>query len=254
MVQRRPPLRRSNRRTLSQNFIHDAGVVAQMCDLLAGSSLPVLDLGAGAGAITRELVRRGHQVTAVELDPHWASVLRRRFGGSVHVVRADMLGFTFPNEPHNVVSNVPYSITTELLRTLLRQPAWQVAVLMVQWEVARKRAGATMLTAAWWPWYDITLVRRVPAHAFRPRPRVDSGLLRLERRAAALLSDSDRRDYQRFVEVVFTGQGAGLGRILRRHVPRPAMLHWAREHDVDLRGLPRDLSVRQWVALYRAAA
>jgi 23S rRNA (adenine-N6)-dimethyltransferase len=253
-VPRRSPSRPSNRRTLSQNFIHDTNVVIQMCDLLAGSSLPVLDLGAGAGAITSELVRRRHQVTAVELDPHWTSVLRRRFGGSVHVVRADMLRFRFPSEPYNVVSNVPYSITTDLLRTLLQQSAWQVAVLMVQWEVARKRAGASMLTAAWWPWYDITLVRRVPAGAFRPRPRVDSGLLRVERRATALLPDSDRHDYRRFVGAVFTGPGAGLGGIVRRHVPRSTMLRWAREHDVDLRGLPRDLSVRQWVALYRAAA
>jgi 23S rRNA (adenine-N6)-dimethyltransferase len=253
-VPRRSPSRPSNRRTLSQNFIHDTNVVIQMCDLLAGSSLPVLDLGAGSGALTSELVRRGHLVTAVELDPRWASVLHRRFGDSVRVVRADVLRFRFPGEPYNVVSNVPYSITTDLLRTVLRQPAWQVAVLMVQWEVARKRAGASMLTAAWWPWYDITLVRRVPAGAFRPCPRVDSGLLRVERRGAALLPDSDRRDYQRFVEAVFTGRGAGLGGIVRRHVPRPTMLRWAREHDVDLRGLPRDLSVRQWVALYRAAA
>lgn len=152
-----------------------------------------------------------------------------------------------------MVSNVPYSITTDLLRTLLQQSAWQVAVLMVQWEVARKRAGASMLTAAWWPWYEITLVRRVSAGAFRPRPRVDSGLLRVERRTTALLPDSDRHDYRRFVEAVFTGPEAGLGGIVRCHVPRSTMLRWAREHDVDLSGLPRDLSVRQWVALYRAA-
>lgn len=251
---RKSPSRPSNRRTLSQNFLHDARVIGQMCDLLAGSSLPVLELGAGAGAITRELVRRGYQVTAVELDPHWTYVLQRRFGDSVHVVRADMLRFRFPGEPYNVVSSVPYSITTDLLRTLLRQPGWQVAALMVQWEVARKRAGASMLTAAWWPWYDVTLVRRVPAHAFRPRPRVDGGLLRLQRRAVCLLPESERRGYQRFVETVFVGQGTGLGRILRRHVSRATMLRWAREHDVDLRGLPRDLTVRQWVALYRAAA
>ena len=251
---RRSPSRPSNRRVLSQNFIHDARVVTQMCELLDGSSLPVLDLGAGAGAVTNELVRRGHHVTAVELDPHFTSVLRRRFGNSVRVVRADMLRFAFPSEPYNVVSNVPYSITTELLRTLMRQSAWQVAVLMVQWEVARKRAGASMLTAAWWPWYDIELIRRVPAGAFRPRPRVDSGLLRLQRRTSALLPDSDRRDYQRFVEAVFTGRGAGLGKILRRRTSRPAMVRWARDHDVDLGGLPRDLSVRQWVALFRATA
>ena len=83
---RRSPSRPSDRRNLSQNFIHDTSVVAQMCDLLAGPSLPVLDLGAGVGAVTSGLMRRWHQVTAGVLDPHWTAVLRRWFGGSVHVV------------------------------------------------------------------------------------------------------------------------------------------------------------------------
>lgn len=251
---RRSHPRPSNRRELSQNFLHDARVAKQMCDLLDGSTLPIFELGAGAGALTDELVRRGHRVTAVELDPHWASVLRRRFGASVQVVRADMLRLRLPGESHNVVSNVPYSITTDLLRTLFRQRTWEVAVLMVQWEVARKRSGSTMLTASWWPWYDVTLVRQVPARAFRPVPRVDCGVLRIERRVTALLPASERPGYQHLVRAVFTGRGAGLAGILRHYLPRSAMRQWALENGVDLSGLPRDLSDRQWVALYRAAS
>jgi 23S rRNA (adenine-N6)-dimethyltransferase len=125
---------------------------------------------------------------------------------------------------------------------------------MVQWEVARKRSGASMLTASWWPWYEITLVRRVPARAFRPVPRVDGGLIRIERRTAELLPESDRHEYQRLVHAVFTGRGVGLKGILRRHLTGAAMRRWAQGQDVDLTGLPRDLSARQWVALYRAAS
>lgn len=92
------------------------------------------------------------------------------------------------------------------------------------------------------------------AHAFRPVPHVDSGLLRIERRPAGWLPDSERLDYQHFVEAVFTGPGAGLGAILRHHLPRATMRRWAREHGVNLAGLPRDLTARQWVAMYRGAA
>lgn len=251
---RRSHPRPSTRRELSQNFLHDAHVAKQVCDLLVGSRLPVVELGAGAGAVTSELVRRGHRVTAVELDSHWATVLRRRFGTSIDVVRADILRFRFPGHPHNVVSNVPYAITTDVLRTLFRQNAWEVAVLMVQWEVARKRSGPTMLTASWWPWYGVTLVRRVPARAFQPVPRVDSGVLRVERRAVAMLPTEERPGYQRFVQAVFTGRGAGLAGILRHHLPRQTMRRWAQEHGVDLTGLPRDLTASQWVALYRATS
>jgi 23S rRNA (adenine-N6)-dimethyltransferase len=251
---RRSLPRRSSRRELSQNFLHDRGVARRICHLLGGSPLPVLDLGAGAGALTGELVRRGHRVTAVELDPRWAGALRRRYGPTVPVVRADMLRFRFPAEPHNIVSSVPYSITTAVLRRLLELDDWQVAVLMVQWEVARKRSGATMLTASWWPWYQVELIERVPARAFRPVPAVDSGVLRIRRRKGALLPDAERRDYQRFVAAVYTGRGAGLAGILRPYLGRTELRHWAREHDVNLAGLPTDLSARQWVALYRAAS
>ncbi|HEX6198358.1 MAG TPA: 23S ribosomal RNA methyltransferase Erm [Jiangellaceae bacterium] len=252
-----PDIRRARgatRRQLSQNFLHDRRVVHELCDELAGSSLPVIELGAGSGAVTGELVRRGVAVTAVELDPRWASTLRRRFGGSVRVVQTDMLRFRFPDEPHNVVSNVPYSITTALLRHLLVQRSWQAAVLMVQWEVARKRSGSSLLTASWWPWYDIALVRRVPAGAFRPVPRVDSGVLRIVRRTDPLIPDGRRRAYQHFVATVFTGRGGRLAGALARRLPRTRVRRWMREYDVDPAALPRDLTARQWVALYELAS
>ena len=97
--------------------------------------------------------------------------------------------------PHHVVSNVPFGITTPLLRHLLDQRAWTTAVLMLQWEVARKRAavgGTTLLTASWWPWYAFELAGRVPAAAFRPRPSVDAGILVLRRRDRPLLDDAER--------------------------------------------------------------
>jgi 23S rRNA (adenine-N6)-dimethyltransferase len=246
-----PKTARAKRRQLSQNFLHDRRVVHALCDELGGSSLPVTELGAGSGAVTGELVRRGLAVTAVELDARWARTLRRRFGSSVRVVQTDMLRFRFPAEPHNVVSNVPYSITTALLRRLLQEVRWETAVLMMQFEVARKRAGSSSLTASWWPWYDITLVRRVPASAFRPVPNVDSGIMRLRRRPSPWLSDDQRRSYQRFVDAVFTGRGAGLGGILRAHVSRAEARRWLRDHDVSPAALPRELTAPQWASLYR---
>jgi 23S rRNA (adenine-N6)-dimethyltransferase len=245
---------RTTRRDLSQNFLRDRRVAADLCAPVAASPLPVVELGAGAGAVTAELVRLGHEVTAVEVDPRLVGVLRRRFGGSVRVVQADMLRFRLPRTRYNVVSNVPYSITTSLLRTLLASPGWEVAALMVQWEVARKRTGGTVLSASWWPWFDIDLVRRVPARAFRPVPRVDSGILRITRRTDSVLPEADRAAYQRLVAAVFTGRGSGLAGILRAHLPRGELRRWLRAHDVSPVALPRDLTSDQWLSLYRAVS
>jgi 23S rRNA (adenine-N6)-dimethyltransferase len=109
------------------------------------------------------------------------------FGPRVRVVHDDMLRFRLDGV-HHVVSNVPFGITTPVLRHLLAQRAWSTAVLLLQWEVARKRAavgGTTLLTASWWPWYEFALAGRVPSTAFRPRPGVDGGILVVGRRPAA---------------------------------------------------------------------
>ena len=141
------------RHELGQNFLVDRRVVARIAALVPPG--PVLELGAGDGALTRQLAVRAGDVTAVELDPGRVAGLRRALGRRVHVVQADMLRVR-PAVP-NVVSNVPFGITTPVLRHLLRQRAWTTAVLLLQWEVARKRAavgGTTLLTASWWPWYE----------------------------------------------------------------------------------------------------
>lgn len=254
----------SQRRQLSQNFLRDRRVAAELVDLLDPAGIPVVELGAGDGAITRHLVARGHDVTAVELDPRWAGVLRQRFvpgrpvadgSGTIRVVQTDMLRFRFPRDPYQVISNVPYSITTLLLRVLFAEQGWSTAVLMVQWEVARKRAGrtgSTMLTASWAPWYDVELVSRVPAQAFRPVPRVHSGVLRVTRRAEPLLPSSELRRYQQFVESVFTGKGAGLAGVLRPYFTKARLRRWATENGAQQALLPKDLHPAQWASLYRA--
>ncbi|GAA3396389.1 23S ribosomal RNA methyltransferase Erm [Cryptosporangium minutisporangium] len=238
---------------LGQNFLVDPRVVRNLVDLVPRGAGRVVELGAGAGALTAALVDAGHRVVAVELDPRRAATLQRRFGDRVEVVRGDLLRFREP-EPHHVVSNVPFGITTPLLRHLLGQRAWGTAVLLVQWEVARKRAAAgatTMLTATWWPWYTFTLAGRVPARAFRPVPSVDGGVLVLQRRGTPLVEYAERAAYQALVRRVFTGRGAGVGAILRGMAPGRVVTRWLDAHGVLPTTLPGRLTAQEWAALYR---
>lgn len=235
------------RRELAQNFLVDSRLAHRV---IAAVDLPeptdVLELGAGGGAITGPLVRAGHRVTAFEIDPQWTARLRRRCP-EARIVRGDMLDLRFPRSCRAVLGNLPYSRTTAILRRLLAEPSWSRAALLVQWEVARKRAnGATLLNASWAPWYEFHLRGRVPAHAFRPVPVVDGGILRIDRRARPLLATAETAAYQRFVQAVFTGRGRGLAGILRnitgnRTAALPRSLSQA---------LPKDLSTDDWVWLY----
>ncbi len=135
------------------------------------------------------------------------------------VVPADFLKYPLPRAPHVIVGNLPFHLTTATLRRILHGPGWTDAVLLVQSEVARRRAavgGATMMTAQCWPWFEFGLVRRVSASSFRPQPSVDRGLMTISRRADPLVDAVDRFRYQAMVRQVFTGRGHGIAHILGR--------------------------------------
>jgi 23S rRNA (adenine-N6)-dimethyltransferase len=238
------------RHELGQNFLVDSRVVARIAGLVPSG--PVLELGAGDGALTRQLAARPGPVTAVELDPGRVTSLRRAFGDRVRVVHADMLRFRL-DDAHHVVSNVPFGITTPVLRHLLGQRAWASAVLLLQWEVARKRAavgGTTLLTASWWPWYEFSLAGRVPSVAFRPRPGVDGGILVMRRREKALVEPAERPVYQQLVRQAFSGDR--LLPAVRRSLPDAR--GWLLAQDLDPAVRPRDLTAEQWASLYRVLA
>ncbi|MCK1796676.1 23S ribosomal RNA methyltransferase Erm [Streptomyces sp. XM4193] len=247
---------RPGRHELGQNFLVDPAVIGDLLDAVAATSGPLVEIGAGDGALTLPLERLGRPLTAVEIDDRRSARLRRRTTASTAVVTADFLEWPMPRTPHVLVGNLPFHRTTAMLRRVLHAPRWTDAVLLLQWEVARRRAGvggATMMTAQWWPWYEFRLLRRVPAAAFRPRPGVDGGLLTVTRRTVPLVPDAERERYQEFVRRVFTGRGRGLAEILTAAgdgVPVRHVRSWLGQQRLAPTALPKHLSARQWADLF----
>ena len=206
MSARRRTNRDWRRRRLGQNFLDPATAdqIVDQAGFLPGEL--VIEVGAGAGALTRALARRALRVVAVEPDPHWARRLRDQMVGSrTQVVASDFLTIAPPREPFRIVGSLPFGRTTDILRRLLDDPATSLrrADVIVQWEVALKRAAtppATLLSTAWAPWWEMHLARRIPATSFRPVPRVDAGLLTITRRDPPLLPVTMARQYAAFVQ------------------------------------------------------
>jgi 23S rRNA (adenine-N6)-dimethyltransferase len=146
----------------------------------------VLDLGAGLGAVTRALAASGAQVIAVERDERIAGKLAGRMVGHplVTVVTGDALTIPLPRRSYRVVANIPFSITTPLLRRLIGSRL-VAADLVVEHAAGRRLAAPAppgrRELAGWQRRYRFSLGPVLPARLFQPPPPVNAVVLRLRR-------------------------------------------------------------------------
>jgi 23S rRNA (adenine-N6)-dimethyltransferase len=188
------------RRSHGQNFLVDPEVVDRLLERLnLRADELVVDVGAGTGALAIPLARAGASVLAIERDRRWAAELQQRVeragvAGRVQIRRADLREVPWPRRPHRVVASPPYALTTRLLSRLLDEPRRGPyrADLLLQWEVARKRAAqppTNLRSAAWAPWWNFELGEQVPRQAFRPIPATGSAWLTITRRDPPVLPE-----------------------------------------------------------------
>jgi 23S rRNA (adenine-N6)-dimethyltransferase len=130
----------SGRHELGQNFLTDRPTVEHIVALAGRTHGPIIEWGTGDGALTIPLARLGRPIEGIELDPRRAARLQRRVGPHVCISEGDILRHA-PPAGCTIVSNVPFHVTTPVLRHLLAATSWHDAILITQWEVARKRAG-----------------------------------------------------------------------------------------------------------------
>ena len=191
-------------RALGQNFVVDPNTVRRVVRLAGVEpGEHVVEVGAGIGALTLALVDAGAEVTAVELDRHLLPVLGEVLAGTdprPTVVHADALDLDWPAllagaDRWHLVANLPYNVATPLVLDLLDQvPAIDRMLVMVQREVGERLSAVPGTKAYGIPsvkvayWAEAAMVGRVAANVFWPKPKVESALVRIERRPAPATS------------------------------------------------------------------
>jgi len=186
------------RKGLGQNFLVDDAALQRIvtaADLTAEDI--VLEIGPGPGTLTRLLVERVRRVLVVEIDPNMIGLLQEVLGDArnLEIIQGDILALSAEDladrlhlaggETYKVVANLPYYITSAVLRHLLEaSPQPSCLIVTVQEEVARRivaRPGDMSILAVSVQLYGIPrIVARIPAGAFYPAPKVDSAVLRVD--------------------------------------------------------------------------
>lgn len=180
------------KKSLGQNFLVDDNICRKIVDAVdAGPGDRVVEIGPGQGALTRFLDATGAEVLALEKDVELAGLLEGRFRNVV-VQSGDALDFDWDGLAPDLAAgarlklcgNLPYNVASRLIWDLVSMVGhYERAVFMVQWEVggrltAEPGTKAYGALTAWVRNYAETrMLFKVPPSVFRPRPKVDSGVV-----------------------------------------------------------------------------
>ncbi len=192
------------KKSWGQNFLLDQRVLQRLAEATgAGPERPVIELGAGLGALTYWLLSRGGRVMAIERDREIVPHLKRALAWSdgLRIVEADAARIDWAQwhaelgAPVTVAGNLPYQLSSRILVSLAdAAPHVERAVVLLQREVAERLAAEAgsrtfgLLSVLVQRRFDVELLFDVPPNAFLPRPKVTSTAVRL---SAARLLDRD---------------------------------------------------------------
>lgn len=261
----------SPRKSLGQNFLIEPAIANRIVAAadLAPSDI-VLEIGPGPGMLTERLAGAAAHVVAAEIDRQMVGLLHAELGDVVNltIVRADILesdpgalAAQGGNGPYKVVANLPYYITSPVLRHLLeaeRPPV--LAVLMVQKEVAERicaRPGEMSILAVSVQFYARpTLLFAVPAGAFHPRPKVESAVLRLDVLSTPAVADVEPAHFFKVVRAGFGQKRKQLANSLSTGLalPKEQIAALLRAVDIDPARRAETLSLDEWGRLVRELA
>ncbi|MDY4214011.1 MAG: 16S rRNA (adenine(1518)-N(6)/adenine(1519)-N(6))-dimethyltransferase RsmA [Eubacteriales bacterium] len=208
-------------KTLGQNFLIDKNVLNK---IVSASELNenscVLEIGPGAGTLTRRLAETGARCTAVEIDKALLPILGETLAGfdNFNLINSDILKVDlkklikdeFDNKPFHVIANLPYYITTPIIMQILESRLPVVSMtLMVQKEVAdrmcatcgSKEYGALSVAVQY---YTIpTVICRAEPHCFIPQPKVASSVVHLKVSPTPTVTVSDEKKFFAIVKSSF---------------------------------------------------
>lgn len=246
-------------RRLGQHFLIRQSILEKIARAACPEQCPlVIEIGPGRGALTSHLLERAERVIAIEVDPVLVEYLRQKFraGGRLTILERDVLKANFAEwGPATIAGNLPYYITSPILeRVFSAGTVWSRAVFLVQKEVAERITSAPgtreygYLTVATQVFSRPEYLFTVSPAAFKPPPKVESAVVRLERRdPAGGWGLADPAGFLFFAGLCFAHKRKTLRNNLRERYQRIDELP-----EAALRA--EQLSVGELVRLYQALA
>ncbi|WFA04292.1 23S ribosomal RNA methyltransferase Erm [Bacillus sp. HSf4] len=218
----------------------------------------VLELGAGKGALTTILSQRAGKILAVEYDQKFVDILKRKTAQNANtkIIHQDIMKIHLPREKFVVVSNIPYAITTAIMKMLLNNPSnrFQRGIIVMEKGAARRFTSNSVknfYVLVWKMWYDIRLVQVISKENFSPPPKVDSALVMITRKKEAVISHKDYMAFMGLAQYALKKPQAPLDLALRGIFTSPQMKHLKRNLNINSGTSIERLNEYQWGVVFK---
>ncbi len=249
---------------LGQNFLINRKIIEK---IIRWSELSqkdtVLEIGAGIGNLTSELAKGVKRVIAIEKDKRLIPILKERLGElkNVEIVEGDVLKIDFEklkiNSVYKVVANLPYYITSPILRLFLekinKKP--QFLILMVQKELAQRvcaKAPKMNLLAVSVRVFakEVKILSLIPKKYFWPKPKVDSAILKISQ-IEPLISEKEREVFFKILKAGFSHPRKQIINNLAENlkIEKEEIKNWLLENKISPFLRPENLDIKEWLAL-----
>jgi 23S rRNA (adenine-N6)-dimethyltransferase len=193
--------------SISQNFLTSGQTIRRLLRLSGlGKDDHIVEIGAGKGHITRELIKIGRFVSAYEPDGKLYKQLTEKLGGAdnLALIKRDFLKTALPSGEYKVFSNIPFSITSPIIRKLTASnnppgEAW----LVMEKGAAKRFCGTprdTLASMLLKPFFDVKILYHFSRRDFHPMPGVDAVLLRMSKKKEPDVPAVQRKAFIRFME------------------------------------------------------
>ena len=237
---------------LGQHFLIDQSILDQIIESADIEEADhIVEIGPGIGILTRELLKKTNKVTAIEIDKRMIPLIGEYTNKELTIINENALQTPFPSKRYKIVANIPYHITSPLLRHAFMESeqAPESLTLLIQREVAEKicdEKSAGMLTILVNLFGKPKIVTKVPPEAFLPPPKVDSAVMHIDCFSEPLAEKPILEEIFKLTKIALSQKRKMLSKTLgvfRSGAERLSAL------GIDEKRRPQELSTSEWVEL-----
>ena len=241
----------------SQNFIKSKTTVDKLLSFLPErKSEVVIELGPGKGMITEPLSKIYEEgVVAIEADKTLSERLKETFctNKNIKIKNQDFLQYKLPTDDFDVVANIPFNITTEVIKKITQETNLKTAILIMQKEAGLRFVGlpnekSSLISNILQINYDLVFLTKISRNEFTPKPKVDACIISIKRKDKN--EDTDERWFKDFLTVVFTKAKPLLKDALKSVFTKVQINNICTKNKIKPNTHIRSITFTQWVSLF----